>query len=126
MEDFFRIAVLCLVAAALAPLLQASRIRLTLAIAVVAVVAARLLLAATELAAFFSEVLALTGIAWEVFAPLLKTLAIACTAKLTGSLCRDAGESALGALVDMAGAVCAVLVALPLLRAVLELMRSWL
>ncbi|MBQ2830689.1 MAG: stage III sporulation AC/AD family protein [Oscillospiraceae bacterium] len=126
MEDFFRIAALCLVAAALAPLLQTSRIRLTLAIAVVAVVTSRLLLSATELAVFFSEVLALTGIAREVFTPLLKTLAIACTAKLTGSLCRDAGESALGALVDMAGAVCAVLVALPLLRAVLELMRSWL
>ena len=39
-----------------------------------------------------------------------------------GDLCRDAGESALAAVLETAGALCALLAALPLLRAVLELL----
>ena len=39
-----------------------------------------------------------------------------------GSLCRDAGESALAAVVETAGAVCALVAALPLLRAVLDML----
>ena len=42
--------------------------------------------------------------------------------KVGGDLCRDAGESALAAVVETAGAVCALLTALPLLRAVLSLL----
>ena len=38
--------------------------------------------------------------------------------------CRDAGESALAAALEFAGTVCALLTALPLLRAVLELITE--
>ena len=41
--------------------------------------------------------------------------------KLGGELCRDAGEAAMGAVVETAGAVCTLLVALPLLQTVLSL-----
>ena len=41
-----------------------------------------------------------------------------------GGLCRDAGESALAAALEFAGTVCALLTALPLLRAVLELVTE--
>ena len=44
--------------------------------------------------------------------------------KVGGGLCRDAGESALAAALEFAGAVCALLTALPLLRAVLELITE--
>ena len=47
---------------------------------------------------------------------------IALVVKVGGNLCRDAGESALAAAIETAGAVCALLVALPLLRAVLDLL----
>ena len=42
--------------------------------------------------------------------------------KVGGEPCRDAGESALASVVETAGAICALLVALPLLRAVLTLL----
>jgi len=44
--------------------------------------------------------------------------------KVGGGLCRDAGESALAAALEFAGTVCALLTALPLLRAVLELITE--
>ena len=46
---------------------------------------------------------------------------LAVVTRLAGSLCRDAGESGLAAFVELAGAAAAVLVALPLLRMVLQL-----
>lgn len=63
-----------------------------------------------------------SGLPQELFIPLYKTIGIALVVKLGGSLCRDAGESALSSAVETAGAVCALLAALPLLRAVLELL----
>ncbi len=51
-----------------------------------------------------------------------KTAGIALVVKVGGSLCRDAGESALASAVETAGTVCALLVSLPLLRAVLALL----
>ena len=39
-----------------------------------------------------------------------------------GNLCRDAGESALASVVETAGTLCALLAALPLLRAVLDML----
>ena len=49
-------------------------------------------------------------------------MGIALVVKVGSGLCRDAGESALASVVETAGAVCALLVALPLLRAVLSLL----
>ena len=57
-----------------------------------------------------------------MFVPLYKTVGIALVVKLGGSLCRDAGETALSSVVETAGAVCALLAALPLLQAVLSLL----
>ena len=58
----------------------------------------------------------------ELFAPLYKTAAIALVVRAGGGLCRDAGESALAAVLETAGTVCALTAALPLMRAVLELL----
>lgn len=59
-----------------------------------------------------------------LFVPLFKTAGIAIVVKLGGSLCRDAGDSAMAVLLETAGAVCALVVAIPLLQAVLELLRG--
>lgn len=75
-----------------------------------------------DLLDFLSELGERSGISQQLFAPLYKTVGIAFVVKLGGELCRDAGESALAAVVETAGAICALLVALPLLRAVLSLM----
>ena len=54
----------------------------------------------------------------------MSLVAIALVVKVGAGLCRDAGESALASVVETAGAVCTLLVSLPLLRAVLELLME--
>ena len=71
---------------------------------------------------FLGELVAESGLSRELFVPLYKTVGIALVVKIGGSLCRDAGESALASVVETAGAVCALIAALPLLRAVLALL----
>lgn len=59
-----------------------------------------------------------------LFVPLFKTVGIAIVVKLGGSLCRDAGDSTMAVLLETAGAICALVVAIPLIQAVLELLRG--
>ena len=71
---------------------------------------------------FLGRLVEESGLSRELFIPLYKTVGIALVVKIGGNLCRDAGESALSSVVETAGAVCALLAALPLLRAVLALL----
>lgn len=64
----------------------------------------------------------MAGVEPQVIQPVLKTAAIAVLARLTGELCRGAGEQGLAAFVDTAGTMAALGAALPLLEGVTELM----
>jgi len=64
------------------------------------------------------------GVSQKLLIPLYKIVGIAVVVKVGGDLCRDAGESALASVVETAGSVCALLVALPLLRGVLTLLME--
>ena len=57
-----------------------------------------------------------------LFLPILKIIAISLIAKLGGDVCKDSGQGALASLVDMAGTVCALLAAQPLLHRALEIL----
>ena len=72
--------------------------------------------------AFLEELAEASGVPPGLFAPLYKTIGIALVVQVGGNLCRDAGESALAAVVETAGTLCALLAALPLLRAVLDML----
>ena len=74
-----------------------------------------------ELLAFLDSLTAQAGVSAALFRPLYKIVGIALVIKVGGGLCRDAGESALASVLELAGTVCALLTALPLLQAVLEL-----
>ncbi len=115
---------LCVVGALLALVVKRGSPETALLLTLGAAVVVLLFLAGTfeELLAFLEELGDRSGVPAELFVPLYKTVGIALVVKVGGSLCRDAGESALGSVVETAGAVCALLVALPLLRAVLELL----
>ena len=58
----------------------------------------------------------------EVLQAVMKTVAISILTKITGELCRCAGEGGLAAFVETAGTILALGVALPLAEGVLELM----
>ena len=67
------------------------------------------------------ELADLAALSPQVLRPMLQTVGLAVVTRLAGSLCREAGESGMAAFVELAGAAAAVLVALPLLRMVLQL-----
>ena len=121
-----RITGLCVAGALLALVIKRGSPESALLLTLAAVVVGLVLLAEDlrELMAFFRELGARSGMAGTLFAPLYKIVGIAVVVKVGGNLCRDAGESALGTLVETAGAVCALLAALPLLRAVLKLLQE--
>ena len=115
---------LCLVGALLAVVVRRGSPELALLLTLAAAAAVLLALAepVRELMTFLTELGERSGIPETLFVPLYKTLGIALVVRVGAGLCRDAGESALGSVVEMAGAVCAMLTALPLLRAVLDML----
>ena len=110
-------AALCVIAALLGLVLRRSNPEITLLLALAAAAAVLLALAEPRLAEQ-------SGVSRTLLTPLYKTVGIALVVKVGGGLCRDAGESALAAALEFAGTVCALLTALPLLRAVLELVTE--
>lgn len=124
MEQVVQITALCVVGALLALTVKRGSPEQALLLVLGCVVLALLSLmgALRELMDFLAELGERSGVAEELFVPLYKTIGIALIVKLGGEVCRDAGESALAAAIETAGTVCALLVALPLLRAVLSML----
>lgn len=127
METIVRVVGLCLAAAVVSVLLRRDSPELGLLLATAAALlgGALLLDAAYGLAAIGDELVTLTGLSPALFTPLLKVTAIALIVRIGGALCADAGQSALARVMDAAGAVCALGCALPLVRAVVELIQGW-
>ena len=57
-----------------------------------------------------------TGLNAAVVAPVMKCVGIGILTRLTADLCADAGQSAAGSAVEICGAVCALVAALPLME----------
>lgn len=119
-----RAAVVAVVAALLASVLRQSVPQFALALTLTAGVwllvgAADSLGAVVEL---MNRLSGMAGVEPQVIQPVLKTAAIAVLARLTGEMCRGAGEQGLAAFVDTAGTMAALGAALPLLEGVAELM----
>lgn len=124
MEQVIQAAVLCVVAALLALVLKKGtpEAALLLTLGATTVVLLSLSRDLEALLSFLEELVEQSGLSRALFIPLYKTVGIALVVKVGGNLCRDAGESALASAVETTGAVCALLAALPLLRAVLTLL----
>lgn len=121
-----QVAALCVVGALLALVLKRGSPEQGLLLTLSAVVSVLLILGEPirEILMLLEELAKGSGLSKELFLPIYKTMGIALVVKVGGNLCKDAGESALAATVETAGTVCALLVALPLLRAVLSLLRE--
>ena len=64
------------------------------------------------------------GLDEGLFSPLLRVLGVAVCTRLSAELCRDAGQSAVAAKLELCGALCSLLCALPLMRQVLEMVGA--
>lgn len=124
MEQVLQAAALCVTASLLAMVVRrgSPETALLLALGAAAVVLAALADPLAQVLSFAEELGRRSGISEELLAPLYKTVAIALVVRVGGSLCQDAGESALGAVVETAGAVCALLAALPLIQTAASLL----
>ena len=124
MELLIKLAALSLCVSAVAALLRKNddALALLLLLAAVLVGCAMLLPALADLFAFCERVLGLTGLPLALFVPVVKATAIALVARFSA----DAGQGALAALLATAGAVCALVCALPLMEALLEMVEGFL
>lgn len=128
METMVRIAAVGLTAAVLGAVLKKSAPELALLLAVAAGV---WILTLTldglgAVAALMEELAGVSGLSEELLEPVAKTVALSILTKLTAEICRSAGESGLASFVELGGTVAALVVALPLMRAVAVLMAEML
>lgn len=115
---------IALVASVLLVLLRQARPEWALLLSIVTAVAVFLLLV-DDIAAIIrvlQEVADRADLDARYTATLLKIVGVAYLAEFGAQLCRDAGESALAAKVELAGKVVILLMAVPILMAVLELL----
>lgn len=125
MEQVTTMAAVCLLSSVLAVLLKKSNPEMALLLTGAAAFMGLILLSRSveEITAFLREMVTMGGLLPELFAPLLKTAAIALISRISSDLCRDAGENAMASLVETAGAFGAILVSLPLMEAVWEMLQ---
>ena len=126
MELVIRVTVLCVVGALLTLILRRGTPEqaLLLTLAVVVLILLSLRESVSELTGFLRELGKESGVSTELFVPLYKTVGIAVVVRAGGGLCRDAGESALAGIMETAGAICALVVILPLFRTVLSVLME--
>ena len=124
MPDAFAVAALCLICTMLALLIKGTSPAFSFAISAAVCLCVLLLLGTRirELCAFASEIFAVSGVDAELFMPLVKVAGIAILCHLSAALCRDAGETALASLTELAGVVSGLMVSFPLLEAVWKLL----
>lgn len=72
--------------------------------------------------ALMKELADQAGLSEVLLEPVVKTVALSILTRLTAEVCRSAGEGGVAAFVETAGAALALLAALPLVRAVAQLM----
>ena len=125
MELLIKLAALSLCVSAVTALLKKSdeALSLLLLLAAVLVGCAMLLPALSELFDFCERALSLTDLPLTLFVPVVKVTAIALVARFSCALCADAGQSA---LLAAAGTLCALVCALPLMEALLEMVEGFL
>jgi len=95
---------------------------LLLTIAILAVVLARCLRAGAPLLAEIRSLFDRAGIETAYVSILLRTLAAALVTRSCADLCKDGGSQVLASAVETAGAVASLAIALPLLKAVVDLL----
>jgi len=100
---------------------KAQDIGAVLALAACAVLMISILPAFEEISLMIRDMGEMAGLSEVIITPVLKTVGIAIVTKLSAEVCRDAKENSIASFVELAGAAAAILLAIPLLKMVLEL-----
>lgn len=62
----------------------------------------------------------------NLLTPIFKTVAISIITKITGEICRSAGEQGIATSIDIAGTIVSLVIALPLIEGVINMMTDML
>ena len=73
---------------------------------------------------FCGKLQTLSGLDDELLTPLIKSVGIGIVTQLCAAFCTDAGENAVARLIELCGGILAIYVALPLLGAVIDMIRT--
>ena len=127
MELVAKAAVICVVVALTALLLERDtpELGLLLTLAAVAAVLVYALSFYQQVRDMLTALMDQAGLEAALFAPILKIVAISLIARLGADVCKDSGHTALSSLMDMAGTVGALLAARPLLARAMDLPLGW-
>lgn len=79
-----------------------------------------------EILKFMRNLAEISEIDQDLLLPVVKTVGISAMTKITGELCRSAGESGVAIYVELAGTVLSLMIALPLVEMVLSMMEAML
>ncbi len=79
---------------------------------------------ASDIVAFADDLALESGLSGELMAPVLKCTGIAIVSKLSSDVCKDAGAASAAGAVELLGAASGIAVSIPLLRAVLNIIRG--
>jgi len=104
---------------------RASEQGLLLILAVVIVVAFRTFALAAPLLKLLGDLIPRAGIDEMYIGVLLRTVAASLVSQLCADLCRDGGSQALATAVELTGGLSVLVIALPLLKAVIELLLRY-
>ena len=126
MSSFIQVAVIGIVTVILVTLIRKTNGELALlltlsACVLMAVLVIRLVEPVID---FFRKLQELSGLDEELLVPLIKSVGIGILTQLCAAFCTDAGENAVARLIELCGGVLAICVALPLLEAVIDMIRT--
>lgn len=126
METAIKAAVAGVCAALMAVLVRKNNPELALCLTIAA--CAAVITAALQLAGGLTDVLDkakdLSGLSTAVMRPVLKCVGIGIIARLGSDVCRDAGSAGLASSVELAAAMAAIFVALPLFTTLLSMVEG--
>ena len=127
MEELVRLAGACVVCVPLAALLRRREPELALLLTAAALTLALVhsLGAAAPVLEELSRLMDRSGLEKAPFGALLRCLGAAVVTRIAAGLCRDGGSQALAEAVELAGALAGLTIALPLVRAVTELVLGF-
>ena len=119
--DLFGVAVFCITAAVLALMLRQYRpeYAVFVSLACSLVVVLYLLQGIAQVVERLEDLFADSLLSGELVEVVMRCLGVCILTELAGQTCRDAGENAIGAKVELAGKVTLVLVSLPLFERLL-------
>ena len=126
MTILIKAAALAIAGAVLSLLLKRNAPELALALSIaISILAAGL---AMELVSQFREIIVLardqTGLSPAIVSPVLKCVGVGIVTRLAADLCKDAGQGAIASAVELCGAACAMVTAMPLIRSLLQMISE--